>query len=261
VALGFVLIFKASGVFNFAQGAMVLFAALAMARFAEWIPQWTGIQSLLFANLCAFALAGALMFVLAWRGLLVIILVAMALNLLLNPTFALMPLLVTKHFNGGAAELAALEAAMGIGVIVGGIGLGVWGGFKRRILTAMAGLITMGAGVLLVGMAPGSLIAVAIAGMFIAGLANPITNGSIGAIMQTIIPPNMQGRVFSLIGTGSMIASPLGLILAGPLSDLTGIRMWYWIAGAACIVLALMCSLIPSIMNIETHKPETISAN
>ena len=44
VALGFVLIFKASGVFNFAQGAMVLFAALAMARFAEWIPQWTGID-------------------------------------------------------------------------------------------------------------------------------------------------------------------------------------------------------------------------
>ena len=39
IALGFVLIFKASGVFNFAQGAMVLFAALAMARFAEWIPQ------------------------------------------------------------------------------------------------------------------------------------------------------------------------------------------------------------------------------
>ncbi len=66
VALGFVLIFKASGVFNFAQGAMVLFAALAMARFAEWIPQWTGIQSQLFANLAAFMLAGLLMFALAW---------------------------------------------------------------------------------------------------------------------------------------------------------------------------------------------------
>ena len=39
VALGFVLIFKASGVFNFAQGAMVLFAALAMARLAEWLPE------------------------------------------------------------------------------------------------------------------------------------------------------------------------------------------------------------------------------
>ena len=42
IALGFVLIYKASGVFNFAQGAMVLFAALAMARFAEWIPKLTG---------------------------------------------------------------------------------------------------------------------------------------------------------------------------------------------------------------------------
>ena len=66
VALGFVLIFKASGVFNFAQGAMVLFAALAMARFSEWIPQWTGIQSLLFANVIAFVMAGGVMFVVAW---------------------------------------------------------------------------------------------------------------------------------------------------------------------------------------------------
>lgn len=66
VALGFVLIFKASGVFNFAQGAMVLFAALAMARFAEWIPQWTGIESKLLANIAAFVIAGAVMFVVAW---------------------------------------------------------------------------------------------------------------------------------------------------------------------------------------------------
>jgi branched-chain amino acid transport system permease protein len=66
VALGFVLIFKASGVFNFAQGAMVLFAALAMARFSEWIPGWTGVESKLVANLLAFVLAGALMYVLAW---------------------------------------------------------------------------------------------------------------------------------------------------------------------------------------------------
>jgi branched-chain amino acid transport system permease protein len=66
VALGFVLIFKASGVFNFAQGAMVLFAALAMARFSEWIPAWTGIQNPIAANVAAFIIAGALMFVVAW---------------------------------------------------------------------------------------------------------------------------------------------------------------------------------------------------
>ncbi|MGI4779974.1 MAG: branched-chain amino acid ABC transporter permease [Janthinobacterium lividum] len=66
VALGFVLIFKASGVFNFAQGAMVLFAALAMARFAEWIPRWLGFDSLLLANVLAFVAAAACMIAVAW---------------------------------------------------------------------------------------------------------------------------------------------------------------------------------------------------
>jgi len=66
VALGFVLIFKASGVFNFAQGAMVLFAALAMARFAEWFPRWLGFSSVLLANLLAFVAAGLCMVVVAW---------------------------------------------------------------------------------------------------------------------------------------------------------------------------------------------------
>ena len=66
VALGFVLIFKASGVFNFAQGAMVLFAALAMARFAEWIPKGLGIESKVLGNLLAFGAAMLVMVAVAW---------------------------------------------------------------------------------------------------------------------------------------------------------------------------------------------------
>ena len=68
VAIGFVLIFKASGVFNFSQGAMVLFAALAMARFSEWIPQWLGLgpDNLFISSLLAFAVAAVIMFGVAW---------------------------------------------------------------------------------------------------------------------------------------------------------------------------------------------------
>ncbi|VFR18751.1 High-affinity branched-chain amino acid transport system permease protein LivH (TC 3.A.1.4.1) [plant metagenome] len=66
IGLGFVLIFKASGVFNFAQGAMVLVAALSMARFSVWIPQWLGFESKLLANVLAFGVSAALMFVFAW---------------------------------------------------------------------------------------------------------------------------------------------------------------------------------------------------
>ncbi len=66
IALSFVLIYKASGVFNFALGAMVLFPALAMARLAEWIPAWIGIDSLWLGNVLGFIGAALLMVVVAW---------------------------------------------------------------------------------------------------------------------------------------------------------------------------------------------------
>ena len=66
IALGFVLIYKASGVFNFAQGAMVLFAALAMARFSEWFPALLGFDNKLLANLLAFGGAMLVMVAVAW---------------------------------------------------------------------------------------------------------------------------------------------------------------------------------------------------
>jgi len=104
VALGFVLIYKASGVFNFAQGAMVLFAALAMARFSAWIPVWTGISNPVVANIGAFVGAGALMFVVAW----------------------LIERLVLRHLvNQEGTTL--LMATLGIGYFLDGIGQSIFG--------------------------------------------------------------------------------------------------------------------------------------
>jgi branched-chain amino acid transport system permease protein len=101
VALGFVLIFKASGVFNFAQGAMVLFAALAMARFSEWFPKWFGFESLLLANALALVAAIALMAVLAW------LIERLALRQLVGqePIALLMATLGIAYFIDGAGQL------------------------------------------------------------------------------------------------------------------------------------------------------------
>jgi len=114
VALGFVLIFKASGVFNFAQGAMVLFAALAMARFAEWIPQWTGLDNKALANVLAFALAAVVMFVVAW----------------------LVERLVLRHLvNQEAATL--LMATLGISYFLDGLGQSIFGSDIYKIDVGM----------------------------------------------------------------------------------------------------------------------------
>lgn len=104
VALGFVLIYKASGVFNFAQGAMVLFAALAMARFAEWFPEWLGIDNKILANLLAFITAGLLMFVVAW----------------------LIERLVLRHLVN-QEEATLLMATLGIAYFLEGIGQSLFG--------------------------------------------------------------------------------------------------------------------------------------
>ncbi|MDO8458647.1 MAG: branched-chain amino acid ABC transporter permease [Burkholderiaceae bacterium] len=100
VALGFVLIYKASGVFNFAQGAMVLFAALAMARFATWIPAWTGIDNLIVANVAAFIIASVIMFGVAW------VIERLALRHLVNQegTTLLMATLGISYFLDGLGQ-------------------------------------------------------------------------------------------------------------------------------------------------------------
>ena len=100
VALGFVLIYKASGVFNFAQGAMVLFAALAMARFAEWIPLYLGLTNPVVANVMGFICAGIVMFVVAW------LIERLVLRHLVNQegTTLLMATLGISYFMEGAGQ-------------------------------------------------------------------------------------------------------------------------------------------------------------
>ena len=161
-------------------------------------------------------------------GFTAIISMALFLNFLLVPTTALVPLLVIKHFGKGAIELGLLESVMGIGIIAGGIFLSIWGGFRKKMATSLTGIIGLGLGVMLVGFAPADLFILAIAGNILLGLMLPIANGPIGALMQSIVRPDMQGRVMSLVNSGATAIAPLGLLLAGPVSDWLGIRVWFW---------------------------------
>jgi branched-chain amino acid transport system permease protein len=103
VALGFVLIFKASGVFNFAQGAMVLFAALALARIAELLPLPV-----------AFVIAIVIMAAFAW----------------------LVERLVLRHLvNQDAVVL--LMATLGVAYFLDGFGQTVWGSDIYQINTGL----------------------------------------------------------------------------------------------------------------------------
>lgn len=200
-----------------------------------------------------------LRYVFAWPGLLLILLMATIINLLLTPSGALQPILVTNHFQGGAFHLAWLESAWGVGVVVGGLLLGAWGGFKRRILTTNLGLILLGASVLGVGLLPAGGFWWSVVLMAVTGISLPIVNGPLMAVTQSIVAPEMQGRVFTLISSFASAMSPLGLIIAGPLADRLGVQMWYIIGGIVTAALGVGALFVPAIMNIESDRRKVTS--
>ncbi len=197
-----------------------------------------------------------LRFVWGWRGMMMILIIATLINLLINPGFALLPIMVTDHFGGGALELAWLQSAWGIGMILGGITLGVWGGFKRRIVTGLLALTLMGVGVTVLGLTPATAFTLALGAMFFGGFMNPIANGSLFATLQVTVPPEMQGRVFTLAMSGSAAMSPLGLAIAGPVADALGVQIWFLIGGIATVIMGAGSFFIPAIMQIEDKAAE-----
>lgn len=193
-----------------------------------------------------------LRYVWAMPGMVIILVMATCINFLLNPTSVLTPLLVTRHFGGGVWHLSALEASWPIGMIIGGLILSVWGGFKgRSVFTSMTFLVLGGLSVLMVGFAPASMFALAVAGNALSGVTNPLVNGPLFAFLQSRVKPEMQGRVFTVVGSLAGAASPLGMALAAPVADNLGIQVWWIVGGIAMALMGVAGFVIPAVRNID----------
>ncbi|MGD2077119.1 MAG: MFS transporter [Chloroflexota bacterium] len=194
-----------------------------------------------------------LRYVMGWRGLLAIIFMSMMIKAALTPAFSLLPLLVSDYFGGDAVQLGLLEAILGVGMLVGGLILSVWGGFRRRIYTSLAGVIAMGVSLLILGFAPAGLFILALISVFLIGLTASMVDGPIMAILQTTVDPEVQGRVFTVIGSLTAITSPLGLLIAGPVTDLIGLTTWYLVAGVICVALGTALFFVSDVIHIEEY--------
>ena len=89
--------------------------------------------------------------------------------------------------------------------------------------------------------------------MFFGGFMNPMANGPLFAMLQSSVAPEMQGRVMSLVGSGAAAMMPLSLLIAGPVADALGVRVWYVVGGLACIAIGLVAFAVPAIMNVEQN--------
>lgn len=228
-----------------------LCAVLPLALVAIPQPRRNDMAAILTPRVLLRDVNAGLRYVRARTGLVMILIMAMVINFFFGPASMLTPLLVKNHFLGGAWQLSLMESAMGVGIVVGSLILSAWGGFKKLVLTSMIGLVGMGAGALLVGAAPSTAFLLALGGMAISGLMNPITNGPLLALLQTRVDPSYQGRVMTLVNSACMAMMPLGTLLAAPLSEILGISAWFSMAGLVCVLMGLAGLLIPAVINLE----------
>lgn len=190
-----------------------------------------------------------------WTGLFIVLLVAALLNGVINPAFALMPILVKEHFGGDVLQLGWAESAWSVGLIAGGVLLSIWGGFKHKVITSLLGLLVTGIAFAAVGITPSTAFEMALIGLFIAGLSNPIINGPFLAIIQSVVAPDVQGRVFTAIDSMAGLAVPLGMAIAGPVADALGVQFWFLIGGIISLAMGIGGWAIPVVMNLEHHNP------
>jgi len=175
-----------------------------------------------------------------WKGLLYLIMIAAILNFLLAPSGTLSPLMVTQHFKAGVWELSILDSVAGVGIVIGGVLLGIWGGFKSKIVTSLSGVIGIGFGVFLFGVTPGNMFWLGVVAMALLGFMSPMANGPLHAILQSRVPAEMQGRVMGATNSICMAMMPLSMLVAAPVAELLGLRVWYWVGGSLVMVIGFV---------------------
>jgi len=190
-------------------------------------------------------------FVWNWKALLMLAVIAIMINMLGRAAASLSPLLVLQHFEGGPLELGWWQSAIGIGSVMGGVVLGVWGGFKRRVVTQNLALAVDGLAIIVIALCPKEAFLLAVVSVFFVAFLETMALGLGGAIFQTTVPPEMQGRVFSLLMSVTQALAPLGLLLAGPTAEAFGVPFWWVLTGIIITVMGTSALFVPAIVHIE----------
>lgn len=205
-------------------------------------------------------MTAGLRYVWGWRGLFFLFMALAAMRFFMAPAFSLIPLMVTDHFGGGAFELAWLNSAHGFGFITGGFLLSLWGGFKRKSVTALLGLVGVGIGSLIFGLVPANAFGLGLAVMFVRTAMIPMMRSSVMTIFQTYVPSEMQGRVFTLLLSSITLMAPFGLALGGPIADAFGVPTVFVITGIGCLLVSLAWVTNPTILQLEDQAKDHATA-
>ncbi len=158
-------------------------------------------------------------YIFARTGLLYLMIFYAGINFIAALTYyGVLNAMILARTGGNELALASVQSALGIGGVLGGIIISVWGGPKRKIHGILAfGAISFLLGDFMMGVGRGVLVwtgAALFSAFFI-----PFIISADRAIWQQKVPADIQGRIFGVQGLFRQMGMPLGYLLAGPLAD------------------------------------------
>jgi DHA3 family macrolide efflux protein-like MFS transporter len=190
-------------------------------------------------------------YILHRRGLSMLYAMTALVVLTVMPTFSLTPLLVKEHFGGGVNEVAVMEALAGVGVILGGILISVWKVPARRVVIVLVSFAVSCGTVALTALAPGNMLPLAVFWWFLSGVSFSTGNAPMTALLQSVVPNELQGRTLALLNMVFGFAAPIGLAIAGPLGEAFGVRTVFILGGALSAIINLLALGSKSLRDVE----------
>jgi MFS family permease len=224
-------------------------------------------------------LVGGFRFLLDRRIMLYLMIFSAGINFLLSGPMNLnTPYIIT--LTGSEQLLGILLGAMNVGIVVGGIVVAIWGGTRPRVHGMMLGLLFRAVWIVIYGFArTPAMLGLSLFFIFFTTL---LVDASFMSIVQLKVPPDMQGRVFALLFQMMYIATPLSMLLTGPLVDRwlepavassgwatvallvgdqpgSGMGLLYPISGGLSFLLVLGLYLWPKARSVEADLPDYIA--
>lgn len=154
---------------------------------------------------------------------------------LISPSAFLTPLMVSRTFGTEVWRLTASEMTYSLGMVLGGLLIASWGGFRNKMYTVMSAGAAYGILMTALGNAPEFLMYLGCNTMI--GITSPCYNAPVTVLVQEKVPQDMHGRIFSFMQIASSCALPLGMLLFGPLADIMEVGHILTAAGG-CVILA-----------------------
>jgi len=156
---------------------------------------------------------------------------------LFGPFAFLNVLFVVRTFGEEVWKLTANEIFFGVGSIIGGMIIAIWGGFKNRIHTISIACILMA--VLTIGIGLSNIFIIYLILIGLTGLIMPFFNAATTVYFQENVEKDLQGRVFGFLSIVTSTAMPLSMLIFGPVADIISIQSILIFTGIAGTIISI----------------------